>query len=117
MPQVIRSSGRRPVRSVPSNTMRPDRDGSRPMMVFSSVVFPTPFRPMRQITPPAGTSSETSHSTWLSPYATLSPLISSMRRVPTAAEVDLHDTLVLLDLVHRALAEDAALVQHGHRPG
>ena len=43
------------------------------MMVFSSVVFPTPFRPMRQITPPAGTSSETSHSTWLSPYATLSP--------------------------------------------
>src|SRR5258705_745725 len=115
MPQAIRSSGRRPVRSAPSNTMRPERTGSRPMMVFSSVVFPTPFRPMRQITPPAGTSSETSHSTWFSPYATFSPLTSSMRGIPTAAEVDLHHSLVLLDLVHRALAEDATLVQHGHR--
>src|SRR5580765_7517249 len=117
MPQVIRSSGRRPVRSVPSNTMRPERIGSRPMMVFSSVVFPTPFRPMRQITPPAGTSSETSHSTWLSPYATFTPLTSSMRGVPTAAEVDLDHPLVLLDLVHRTFAEHAALVQHGHRAG
>ncbi len=37
------------------------------MMVLSRVVFPTPFRPMRQTTPPAGTERETSQSTWLSP--------------------------------------------------
>ena len=36
-------------------------------MDFSSVVLPTPLRPMRQTTLPAGTSRETSHSTWLSP--------------------------------------------------
>ena len=36
-------------------------------MVLSSVVFPTPFRPMRHTTPPAGTARDTSQSTWLSP--------------------------------------------------
>ena len=36
-------------------------------MLLSRVVLPTPFRPMRHTTPPAGTSSETSQSTWLSP--------------------------------------------------
>jgi len=43
------------------------------MIDLSSVVLPTPFRPMRQTTLASGTWSETSHSTWLSPYATSRP--------------------------------------------
>ncbi len=37
------------------------------MMLLRRVVLPTPFRPIRQTTLPAGTSSETSHRIWLSP--------------------------------------------------
>src|SRR6266511_503734 len=65
MPRATRSSGRRPTRSTPSYRMRPDRTGSRPITALSSVVLPTPLRPMRQTTPPSGTSSDTSHRTWL----------------------------------------------------
>src|SRR5262245_56073483 len=111
----MRSSARRRVRSAPSNAIRPERAGKSPMIVLSSVVFPTPLRPMRQTTPPAGTSRETSQRIWLSPYATLSPLISSMGTlgmgVAAAPQVDLHHALVLLHLVHRALAQHAALVK------
>src|SRR5262245_24096343 len=105
--------------------MRPERDGRSPMMLLSRVVLPTPLRPMRHTTSPAGTSSETSHRIWLSPYATFRPLTSSMPaseerldvgRRPAPAEIDFHDPVVLLHLVDRALAEDAALVKHRHRP-
>ena len=65
--EEARSSGRRPTRSVPSKLIRPERAGKSPMIDFSSVVLPTPLRPMRQTTLPAGTSRATSHSTWLSP--------------------------------------------------
>src|SRR5688500_17882541 len=97
--------------------MRPVRAGRSPMMVLSRVVFPTPFRPMRQTTPPAGTARETSQSTWLSPYATLRPVMSSMGGIPAPAEIDFQHPVVLLDLVHRPFAEDAALMKHGHRAG
>src|SRR4029453_12652257 len=120
MPQAARSSGRRPPRSQPSNFPLPDRTGRGPLIDFSSVVFPTPLRPIRQTTVPAGTSSETFHSTWLSPKATLRPRTSSMRgfrRGVAAAEVDFAHPRILLDLVHRALAEHAALVENGDPSG
>src|SRR5262245_33871740 len=116
MPRAIRSSARLPVRSAPSKAILPERTGSRPMIVLSRVVLPTPLRPIRHTTPPAGTSSDTSQRIWLSPYATFKFLISSMGGLATAAQVDLHDSLVFLYLVHRPLAQDAALVQHGHGP-
>ena len=37
------------------------------MITFSSVVLPTPLRPIRQTQPPAGTSRSMSHSVWLPP--------------------------------------------------
>src|SRR6202035_2636541 len=77
MPHDARSSGRRPPRSVPSKAMRPERAGSSPMIDLSRVVLPTPFRTIRQTMLPSDTSSETSHRTWLSPYATLMPHTSS----------------------------------------
>src|SRR5579884_1872619 len=40
------------------------------MIDFIRVVFPTPFRPMRQTTFPAGIVRSTFRSTWLSPYET-----------------------------------------------
>src|SRR5512144_2848951 len=111
MPRDMRSSVRRLARSAPSKAMRPERTGKSPMMLLSRVVFPTPLRPMRHTTPPAGTSSDTSHSTWLSPYATFNPEISSTAPspalVPAAPEIDFHHALVLLHLLHRALAEHA----------
>ena len=47
--------------------MLPERAGSRPMITLSSVVLPTPLRPIRQTQPPAGTLSAASHSVWLPP--------------------------------------------------
>src|SRR5262245_59934581 len=85
------------------------------MMVFRSVVLPTPFRPMRHTTPPAGTSRDTSQSTWLSPYATFRPRTSSIG-VAAAPQVDLHHPLVALHLVDRALAQHATLVEHRDGP-
>src|ERR1700730_18528093 len=112
MPWAARSSGRRPPRSAPSNVMRPARTGSRPMIDLSSVVLPTPLRPIRQTTPPSGTWRETSQSTWLSPYATSRPRISSIG-FPAPAQIDLHHPVVLLHLFHGPFAEDAPLVEHG----
>ena len=37
------------------------------MSVFSSVVLPTPLRPITQTSEPAGTSSDTPNSTWVRP--------------------------------------------------
>ena len=60
-----RASGR--TISCPSNFKLPERDGRRPMITLSSVVLPTPLRPMRHTQLPAGTLSPTSHSVWLPP--------------------------------------------------
>src|SRR5262245_18606198 len=102
--------------STPSNAMRPDRIGSKPMMLLRSVVLPTPFRPIRHTTLPAGTSSDTSHRIWLSPYAT-SRFWTLSIGIAAPAEIYLHHTLVLLDLLHRPLAQHLPLVEDGDRPG
>src|SRR5262245_26513170 len=115
MPWLARSSGRRELRSMPFSLIEPERAGRSPMMPFRSVVLPTPFRPMRHTTPPAGTSRDTSQSTWLSPYATFRSRISSIG-VAAPPEVDFHHPLVALHLVDRALAQHAALVEHRDGP-
>ena len=37
------------------------------MTLLSSVVLPTPLRPMMQVTAPTGTSTDTPNSTWVRP--------------------------------------------------
>src|SRR5919109_3007141 len=111
MPHRARSSGDSAVSSWPWNVIDPDRGGSRPMMLFNSVVLPTPFRPRRHTTWPGGTSRCTSHSTWLSPYDTLRLRIVSIDLMPSA-QVDLDHTGVALHHVDGALTQNTSLVQY-----
>ena len=55
--------------SVDGSTVQiePERAGSSPTRHFSSVVFPTPFRPRIAVTAPDGASNTTSRSVWLPP--------------------------------------------------
>src|SRR5207302_995885 len=105
------------VMSTPSSVTRPPRTGIRPMIAFSSVVFPTPFRPMRQTTLFAGTARSTLHSTWDSPYAASSFSTASMRRFFSLTQVDLQHARVGLDLLDGALAQHHPLMEHGHLAG
>src|SRR5438067_1797268 len=101
--------------SAPSSVTRPPRTGSRPMIVFRSVVLPTPLRPIRQTTLFAGTVRSTLHSTCDSPYAASTRSTASMGDLFfPLPEVDLEHARIGLDLVDRAFAEHGALVQHRH---
>src|SRR5215467_4125322 len=90
MPRLARASGDSRVSSWPLNVIDPERGVSRPMMLFNSVVLPTPLRPRRQTTCPGGTCRCTSHSTWLSPYDTFRPSTVSIDVMPSA-QIDLDD--------------------------
>jgi hypothetical protein len=68
MPIRARASAGSVRRSEPSNFIEPELTGRRPMMHFSRVVFPIPFRPIRHIRDPSGTLKSTSHRMWLPPY-------------------------------------------------
>jgi len=59
--------GSSPVTSRPSKLTRPRRGGVRPITERSVVVFPAPLRPMRTVTAPRGTPSDTPRRTWLLP--------------------------------------------------
>src|SRR5207244_8488501 len=113
MPARTRRSVDHRVMSAPSNITRPPRAGIRPMTVLSSVVLPTPFRPMRQTTLFAGTVRSTLHSTCDSPYAASSCSTVSMLLLPVA-EIHLEHARIRLYLIHRALAEHHALMQYRH---
>src|SRR5437773_7341789 len=113
MPARTRRSVDHRVMSAPSRVMRPPRAGINPITVLSSVVFPTPFRPMRHTTLFAGTVSPTLHRTWDSPYAASSPSTVSMGFLPMP-EIDLEDPRIRLDLLDRSLAQHRPLVQHRH---
>ena len=62
-----RISGRACVRSMPLNETVPLDGRNCPMMLLSSVVLPTPLRPIRQTSFPAGTSRSTPRRTAVSP--------------------------------------------------
>src|SRR3989441_2230802 len=112
MPARARRSGDQAVMSAPSKVTRPLRTGRRPIAVLSSVVFPTPLRPMRQTSSPGPTSRSTPQSTCDWPYATSSPLMDSIGRLAPASEIDLEDARIALDLLYRALAEHRPLMEH-----
>src|SRR5919197_2380600 len=109
MPRLARSSGDSRVSSWPLNVIDPERGVSRPMMLFNSVVLPTPLRPRRQTTCPGGTCRCTSHNTWLSPYDTFRPSMASIDAVPSP-QIHLDDAGIALHRVHGALTQHAALV-------
>src|ERR687883_1149050 len=102
-----RSSGGSSVISWPWNVIAPDRGVSRPMMLFNSVVLPTPLRPRRQTTCPGGTCRCTSHNTWLSPYDTFRPSMVSIGLMPSA-QIHLDDAGITLHCVHGAFTQDTA---------
>src|SRR3982751_3729557 len=116
MPARARASGRAAVMSLPSKLTRPDRGRSRPMTLFSSVVLPTPLRPIRQTSSPGRTSRLTSRRMSVSPCDADRFSIRSMF-VAALSQVDLDDLRVALHLLHRPLAEDLPLVQHGDAHG
>src|SRR5271169_2525355 len=113
MPRRARSSVGTALSEAPSNVTRPPRGRSSPMMLLSSVVLPTPLRPIRQTAPPLGTVRLTSRNTRPSPYEPLScSSVSTIALFPS--EIDLDHARVALHQIHRSLEEQRALVQHGH---
>src|SRR5215470_13461986 len=111
MPRLARWSGDSRVSSASLKVIDPERGVSRPMMLFNSVVLPTPLRPRRQTTCPGGTCRCTSHNTWLSPYDTFRSLMVSIDVVPST-QIDFNDASIALHHVHGALTQDTALMQH-----
>src|SRR5215470_15393547 len=117
MPARARRSDDQRVMSAPSNITRPPRTGKSPITALSSVVLPTPLRPMRQSTSPAETRRSTPHSTCEPPYATSSRSTASIGRLAAAPDVHLEHARVRLHLIHRPLTQHGALVEHGHLAG
>src|SRR5437763_10878325 len=111
MPARARTSGVVLVRSLPSKRTRPERGLSRPMTLLSSVVLPTPLRPMRHTSCPGPTSRSTPRRISVSPYATCNCSIRSMG-LSVLAEIDLDDLGVALDFLHCTLAKYLPLVKH-----
>src|SRR5579872_4192278 len=111
MPARARTSGLARVRSWPSKATRPARGRKRPMTLLSSVVLPTPLRPIRQTNSPGPTSRLTSRRTCVSPYATDRLLTRSML-FAALAQVDLDHARVALHFRHAALAQLPPLVQY-----
>src|SRR5688572_29792007 len=109
MPSGARASGRAAVRSRPSNAIEPESILTRPMRQPSSVVLPTPLRPMRLTQAPFGTSRSMSQSVWLWPYDWFSLAIERI----SLTEVDLDDARVVLDRVHGAFGEHVPFMQNG----
>jgi hypothetical protein len=57
MPRRARASAGAVARSLPSKLIFPLFTRSAPMMLRSRVVLPTPFRPIKQVQEPSGTSN------------------------------------------------------------
>src|SRR4030095_2931635 len=88
-----------------------------PMIDFSVVVFPAPFRPSSVTTSPVGTSKLTPCSTWDSPYhAWRSVTPRSGSGIPRP-HVGLHHLRVARHRGVIALGEDFPARQHGDRAG
>src|SRR5262245_8384802 len=117
MPARARTSGLARVMSRPSNSIRPARGRNRPMTLLSSVVLPTPLRPIRQTTCDGLTSRSTSRRIRLSPYATDNFSMRSIVLFPVLPEVDFDHLGIALHLRHRALAEHPPFVQHRYFHG
>src|ERR671924_483221 len=116
MPRLARLCGGNLVMSSPWKRIRPDRTGSRPVMLSMMVVRPAPLRPTSDTTSFSPTVSDTPCRMCAGPRKVLmastssSTLASSSRQ--RHAEQDVGDILVRLDLVRRSVGEQPAFVHH-----
>src|SRR5258706_8670355 len=83
-----------------------------PMMVASSVVLPTPFRPRTASEPRSGSAKVTSSRTIVSPYPARTAESCSASAMRRLAEVHVAYALVRRDLVRRAFHQHLSLHQH-----
>src|SRR5438876_10034830 len=83
------------------------------MMVASSVVLPTPFRPSTASEPRSGTSSATSSRITVSPYPARKPVRRSASGMRRLAEIHVAHAPVGGDLVGPAFDQHLPLDQHG----
>src|SRR2546427_10761171 len=84
-----------------------------PMMVASSVVLPTPFRPSTASEPRSGTSSATSSRMTVSPYPARSPDRRKASGMSGFAQIHGAHAAVRGDLVGTAFDQHLSLHQHG----
>src|ERR1700733_2572329 len=116
----------RPMSSFPSNTTEPTRLRTMPMIAFSVVVLPAPFRPRRVTTSPSRTSRSTPCRICDSLYQACRPLTLStvlsaaagaMARAASAmlhSEIGLLYLLVLRHFAIVALGQHSPARQHGY---
>src|SRR5262252_3034561 len=96
--------------------MLPEWNVVCPMIVASSVVFPTPLRPRTASDPRSGSENAISSSTTVSPYPARTSFRTSASGMALLAEVHLMHALVLAYLLGRAFDQHLALNQHGDAP-
>src|SRR5438105_6859643 len=112
MPRSMRRCGARPAIDSPWYLMAPDFGARNPQTVRTTVDLPAPLSPMRPLTRPAWTWSETSRSTsmsWAYPAVTLSTSsISSC--MAAASEIRLDHRGVLQHGARGARGDEASRV-------
>src|SRR5579859_6197853 len=121
--RFTRSSDGNAVMSSPAKRIRPLRTGNVPAMAFSVVVFPAPFAPIIQVTPPLATDRETPQSTCATPRYTsrfstcksFSPAGSATQLAPRAgfAQIGFDHGLIILDLLRLPFRQLLAEVKNG----
>src|SRR5262252_2758591 len=94
--------------------MLPEWNVVCPMIVASSVVFPTPLRPRTASDPRSGSENAISSSTTVSPYPARTSFSTSASAMALLAEVHLVHALVLADLLGGAFDQHLALNQYGY---
>src|ERR1035437_10235581 len=82
-----------------------------PEMVRTNVVLPAPLAPTMEMISPASASKLTSHSAWISPYATLMDC-TCRGLVIVLPEVNVNYGLVVHDGVHRSFGNLFAMGKH-----
>src|SRR5882672_7976368 len=118
MPRLAMRLGARPRMSRPAKRTFPEA-GTRPVMALHSVDLPMPLRPTMASTP-WSSASDTPCSTWARPKWTSSlstwrtgVALPAMAASVPGAHVDGLDLGIVLDLVGRAVLQQAAVVQDG----
>src|ERR1700754_1034171 len=96
----------------PLNSTFPLVSSSSPMMERSVVVFPAPFRPIRQTISPCLTSKVMFWSTWLAPYQALRFSTRNIASVLPLAKIDALDLVVLTYFGRRALCKQFPVMKN-----
>src|SRR3954462_4284186 len=115
MPSSSRCRGDLVVTSLPRNVTVPERGRSSPLMHLSTVDFPAPLGPIRQVTVPSDTSRSTPLRMSPEPYPAMTLRSVSRVVIGSPAEVRVEDERVLLHLLGGAGEDLLPLVEHDDR--